>query len=285
MSDCCSSPEKEMFMKYGFLINYSEPLIEICKKQIEKIKEEKVALLLSGGIDSSGLAILLKQFYKGKVVCYVASFPGNENQVEQAIEIAKRLNYEYKVIKVEESEECWKDVMRAIREPIEDGASIPLLFLARKIAEDGFNMALSGDGNDESLAGYDFYFKPTRRMWFNFFTRLNNFSFKRQREEIYNFDINVRLGEEWIKQRSRIFSYCGVNLFCPFCSEEFVNFGRNIPLEIKTMKDNKWIFKEAVAQFDDIILKKKKITMGFPKSRSKMKHREYLWDIYQRSKK
>lgn len=268
-----------MFMKYGFLINYSEPLIEILNKQIEKIKEKKVALLLSGGIDSSGLAILLKQFYKGDVVCYIASFNGNSDQVDMAVEIAKRLNYEYKLIDVEESKEAWKEVMRAIKEPIEDAASIPLLSMAKQIKKDGFGMALSGDGNDESLAGYNFYFNPTRRMWFNLFTQFK--SFKKQREEIYNFDLNVRLGEEWVKQRSRIFKYAGLTLFCPFCSEEYINFGRNIPLSIKTMKGSKWIFKEAVAKYDSIILNKKKLVMCFPKPRSKMENREYLWKIYQ----
>lgn len=135
-------------------------LINAVSKRIPK-NAEKVACLLSGGIDSSVITYLASQKHP-HVIAYTLAAPDMLSEDLQAAKtLCSYLNLEHIVVSpsVQEMQEFYlkKGVcMTESFEPILVRNAVSYHFVCRQIVKDGFKYCLNGEGADELFGGYDF---------------------------------------------------------------------------------------------------------------------------------
>ena len=119
-----------------------------------------VAVMLSGGIDSSTIAALAKETGR-EVHTITAGYEGNHECDERAT--AKKFAYEkgliYHEIVLDEKDfrDCFEEFTIHIDEPITDSAALAQWALCKKTKELGFKVLLGGMGGDELFYGYPYW--------------------------------------------------------------------------------------------------------------------------------
>jgi len=109
-------------------------------------------IALSGGIDSSLLAALIKPRFAISVELPDEQF----NEIQYSKLVCKHLNIPQIIIKTDDSK--WDEYMpiavRAIGRPIPHFNIFPLFFMYQKLAELGEKELILADGPDETMCGY-----------------------------------------------------------------------------------------------------------------------------------
>lgn len=304
------------FMKHGFVLGEKTPFKEITRKHktvlhkkgritsISEIKkmflselkksikdsiqnERKIGLFLSGGIDSTIIAIMLGNYFKDvDVHTYTASFQGNNEEVKLAKETSEKYGFYHHIVHLNINVDFnnWYDIIKAMGMPISDEASIALFKLAEKASED-VKTVLMGDGNDELWCGYDWYYTLRKRKGkLPYIPYLGSFlkrigipkiknmgelleykSWKDLIEAKYLFDLKESVPHCWLEQRYTIAKHFGLTAKFPFLAQSLIDLAYNVPLELKLKSYNKWIIVQALADVDKLILERKKRMMGFPR--------------------
>ena len=126
-------------------------LLPILKHAIaESIDGRRAAVLLSGGLDSAIVAALAPE-----LPAYVLStnLP-NYDEREAALATARGLGLDVKVIEVGEEDfvAALPEAIRLIETPLYNLHPVAKLLMARALAADGIEVALSGDGADHVLS-------------------------------------------------------------------------------------------------------------------------------------
>ena len=126
-----------------------------------------VAVLLSGGIDSSTIAHFAKE--TGREIHVIsAGYKGNHSQDERSV--AKRFAAEqgliYHEVELDASDfqSLFAEYMPYIDEPVCDVSSMSQYALYKKAKELGFKVLLSGTGGDEQFYGYPFFNKVAEQL-------------------------------------------------------------------------------------------------------------------------
>jgi len=129
--------------------------VDICLRS-----DVPVAVMLSGGIDSSAIAALAKETGR-EVHTITAGYKGQHGCDER--NVARRFAKEQDFLhhEVELSEEDFKDsfneLTQHIDEPITDAAAIAQWALYKKVKTLGFKVLLGGIGGDELFYGYPYW--------------------------------------------------------------------------------------------------------------------------------
>ena len=122
------------------------------------ISDVPLGALLSGGIDSSIVVSLMAQASTHPVRTFTIGF-GDERYDERryARAVAERYATEHEEIELEgDMADALPRLAEAFDEPLGDDAALPL-FLVCEAARQHVTVALTGDGGDESFAGYERY--------------------------------------------------------------------------------------------------------------------------------
>lgn len=120
-----------------------------------------VGSFLSGGIDSSLIASIAKQFHPSIKTFSVGFAREGFSEIDVAKETADKIgveNISY-VISADEYLEELPKIMWHMDDPLADPACVPLYFVARE-ARKHVTVALSGEGADELFGGYNIYREP-----------------------------------------------------------------------------------------------------------------------------
>lgn len=113
------------------------------------VSDVPIALLLSGGLDSTIIAGLIRQMgAKGVSAFYV---PNGED--DYAKEAADFHGFELRTLELLNID-ATKHARRSMQEPVDLGSVVPQWQLGGKVAAEGFHVALTGDGADELFGGY-----------------------------------------------------------------------------------------------------------------------------------
>jgi asparagine synthase (glutamine-hydrolysing) len=118
-----------------------------------------IAVSLSGGIDSSVIAALASNECSN-TVAYTNTFnPDGDCEVEYAKLLCKSLNIEHRITytKIIDLEAVLEYIAWHLEEPIPNIACLNTLAIGKAMKEDGFKIALLGEGADEIFAGYPWY--------------------------------------------------------------------------------------------------------------------------------
>ena len=198
-------------------------------KRVEGLRE--IGVIFSGGVDSSYLALLLKEISDNiplKVTLYAVGIEGSKD-VEAAIKASKSINLPLKICEVTEDmiRESLPQVVKAIGDDnlMKVGVGLTTYFATGMAARDGIKVAISGQGADELFGGYKRYLKSFVEGNLNF----------ELREDISNmYHVNLERDDACSMLNS-------VELRLPFLDEKLVELVLNIP-------DNKKI----VSMHDDM---------------------------------
>lgn len=127
-----------------------------------------VGSFLSGGIDSSIIASIAKEYHPAIKTFSVGFERDGFSEIDVAKETADKLgveNISYVISPQEYMDELPKIVWH-MDDPLADPAAIPLYFLSRE-ARKQVKVALSGEGADELFGGYNIYNEPNSLAGFN----------------------------------------------------------------------------------------------------------------------
>ncbi len=126
-----------------------------------------VALLLSGGLDSTSIARVADQFAaqgalgQHRVHAYVASFPGfiydETERVRRFISTCPHISLHEMTIDSRQITAGLENTLYSLDHPLGSFAGIAHNRIMKRCREDGVKVVLNGQGSDEALAGYDRY--------------------------------------------------------------------------------------------------------------------------------
>ncbi|BBW96988.1 asparagine synthase (glutamine-hydrolyzing) [Geobacillus sp. FSL W8-0032] len=125
-----------------------------------------VGAFLSGGIDSSFIVAIAKQFHPDLKTFSVGFERQGFSEIDVAKETAEKLgvdNISYVISPQEYMDELPK-IMWHMDDPLADPAAVPLYFVARE-ARKHVTVVLSGEGADELFGGYNIYREPESLRW------------------------------------------------------------------------------------------------------------------------
>ncbi|WP_407453177.1 asparagine synthase-related protein [Methanobrevibacter sp.] len=198
-------------------------------KRVEGLHE--LGVIFSGGLDSSYLALLLKEISENiplKIKLYAVGAEGSKD-VEAAIYASKFLNLDLQIFEVTEDlvREALPDVVKAIGDDnlMKVGVGLTTYFATKMVAEDGLKVAISGQGADELFGGYKRYLQ-------SFVDGTLNYDLRMDMSNMYH--VNLERDDACSMLN-------GVELRLPFLDKTLVELVLNIP-------DNKKI----VSMHDDM---------------------------------
>lgn len=126
--------------------------------RLRMIADVPLGAFLSGGIDSSAVvASMARQSTLPVVTCSVGFEDREHDEREQAAFVANLFRTDHRSHLVEADPRLVLDVLpEYFDEPFSDSSALPT-YLVSKLARERVTVALSGDGGDESFAGYRRY--------------------------------------------------------------------------------------------------------------------------------
>jgi asparagine synthase (glutamine-hydrolysing) len=122
------------------------------------VSDVPVGVLLSGGIDSSGLAALAAEESPVRVATFSIGFAERSfSELEQARAVAERYGTDHhELVVVPDAVELLPRIVAAFDEPFADSSALPT-YLVSRLASEHVKVALSGEGGDELFGGYETY--------------------------------------------------------------------------------------------------------------------------------
>jgi len=132
-------------------------LVTAVKRQL--VSDVPLGAFLSGGLDSSIIVALMAENLSSPVKTFSITFDEPQySEAPYAREVAQRFNTEHHEIPFRPASlvRTIEEVISATDEPLADPAALPVYELAR-VARQDVTVALTGDGGDETLAGYQRY--------------------------------------------------------------------------------------------------------------------------------
>lgn len=151
--------------RLSFSGTYDEAKNELDKRLSQAVTKRlhadvPVGVLLSGGIDSSLVALQAVRNSKEQVHTYTIGFSDKKyNEAEYAKAIAEYLGCRHHELYIDESFllDILNQVEIAYDEPFADSSQIAMMIVAKQARESGVKVLLSGDGGDELFCGYPIY--------------------------------------------------------------------------------------------------------------------------------
>jgi asparagine synthase (glutamine-hydrolysing) len=125
--------------------------------QMRLVSDVPVGVLLSGGVDSNAVAVMMSR-YSDQIKTFTVGFEDElYDERKEARFIAEKLGTDHhEMIVKPDIREVLPNLVRAYDEPFADPSTIPSYYVAQ-MASQHVKVVLNGDGGDESFAGYGKY--------------------------------------------------------------------------------------------------------------------------------
>ena len=138
----------------------SQRAIEVLREAVRcrLMSDVPLGAFLSGGIDSSAVVALMSELSTARVKTFSIGFDEQDfSEIEHARRVANHFGTEHHEFVVRpDALEVLPTLVRHYGEPYADSSAIPTYYLS-KMTRQHVTVALSGDGGDESFAGYERY--------------------------------------------------------------------------------------------------------------------------------
>ena len=155
--DLSASHAPERRSESDMISEYRERLREAVRLRL--MADVPLGSFLSGGIDSAAITALMSELMGGGVKTFSVAFAEREsNELRYARMVAERFRADHHEVVVT-PEQFFGALPRLVwyeDEPIAHPSSIPLYFVSR-LAAQHVKVVLTGEGSDETLAGYGRY--------------------------------------------------------------------------------------------------------------------------------
>src|ERR1017187_7119864 len=161
LNSLSSRPSEEVVEEFRAL------LVDAC--QIRLRADVPVGAYLSGGLDSSTIASIVRRHTSNKLVTFSIAFSDQQfDESEFQQEMAAHLGTDHHVVRATHADigRVFPEVVWHTEVPIMRTAPAPMFLLSKLVRETGFKVVLTGEGADEFLAGYDIFKEAkVRRFW------------------------------------------------------------------------------------------------------------------------
>jgi asparagine synthase (glutamine-hydrolysing) len=138
---------------------------ELLQRSVERrlMSDVPVGLFLSGGVDSSTIAALMRQLSTGQLRAFSVGYsePGYVEELPHSRRVAELFGFESHEVILNEQDviDCVDEVLYHLDEPNADWANFPIFHLAREARRARTPVILQGDGSDEIFGGYEGYLR------------------------------------------------------------------------------------------------------------------------------
>jgi len=189
-------------------------------------------ILLSGGLDTSILAVIASKFISLKSVT-VAFKNSSAPDIEYAVLMARKLGLE-QIIHVFNEDELYDAIAMVVKtmksfDPMEIRNSVTIYVGLKVAKENGVSTVMTGDGSDELLAGYSFLFGLEREK------------------------LDLELKKMWnvmVFSSLLLAKTLGMEAKLPYLDQDFKDFAMKLDLRYKIQTENgitygKWILRKA----------------------------------------
>lgn len=153
---------KFMPSKNSKSISIRKTLLEAVEKRIKGHSE--VAISLSGGLDSTIIAILVKELGASCTTFSAHWHDSDKSRYNadglRAKEISRKLGFKHEQVEMLETKELESEISKfliAMEEPNSNPTGVSMMKLYGAIANNGIRLTLTGDGADEIFSGYERY--------------------------------------------------------------------------------------------------------------------------------
>lgn len=131
---------------------------ELLKSSVDyrMVADVPVGVFLSGGYDSTAVAAILQKGRKDRIKTFTIGFEEGNNEAPYAKETAEYLGTDHTeyICTTKEAQAIVPRLPYYYDEPFSDSSAIPTM-LVSKVARQQVTVALSADGGDETLCGYE----------------------------------------------------------------------------------------------------------------------------------
>lgn len=135
----------------------------------QRMADVEVGSYLSGGIDSTVLAMLAGKHADGGLKTFSVGFDDPQyDETSAQTEAAKAFGFRHHAVTISDHDigEIFPTVVRHAEAPLFRTAPAPLYLLSRRVKEAGLKVVFTGEGADEILLGYDLFREVAiRRFW------------------------------------------------------------------------------------------------------------------------
>jgi asparagine synthase (glutamine-hydrolysing) len=146
---------------------FRELLIDACRIRLRA--DVPVGAYLSGGLDSSTIAAVVRRYTSNRLVTFSIAFSDEKYDESQfQMQMAAHLGTDHHVVRATHADigQVFPDVVWHTEIPIMRTAPAPMFLLSKLVRETNFKVVLTGEGADEFLAGYDIFKEAkVRRFW------------------------------------------------------------------------------------------------------------------------
>ena len=146
---------------------FRQLLIDAC--QVRLRADVPVGAYLSGGLDSSTIASIVRRHTANRLVTFSIAF--SDQQFDESgfqKEMAAHLGTDHHVVRATHADigRVFPEVIWHAEVPVLRTAPAPMFLLSDLVRRTGFKVVLTGEGADEFLAGYDIFKEAKiRRFW------------------------------------------------------------------------------------------------------------------------
>jgi len=234
-------------VKEDVLENIYKKLYQAVEKRVDNT-ERPISCLLSGGLDSSLIAALVKQIHKGDIHTWCIGFEGSED-LKYAQIVADHIGSIHHSIQVNEEEFLFAipDVINAIEsyDTTTVRASVGNWLISKKIKElSDTKVIFNGDGADEVMGGYLYFHEAPDSIAFDKDCR-------KLLSDIHYFDV---------LRSDRSISSHGLEARTPFLDREFVQYYLSISYKLRDHSCNKsaekYLIRDAINKHNPTLLPK-----------------------------
>ena len=141
-----------------YLEEFSSLLIDAVRLRLRA--DVPVGAYLSGGLDSSLIAALIRRFTDNHLDTFSIAFDdGDFDESVYQQEMAHFLGTDHQVVRATHADiaRVFPEVVWHAEMPLMRTAPAPMFMLSKLVRERGYKVVLSGEGADEFLAGYDIF--------------------------------------------------------------------------------------------------------------------------------
>jgi asparagine synthase (glutamine-hydrolysing) len=150
-----------------YLEQFSSLLIDAVKIRLRA--DVPVGAYLSGGLDSSTLAVIVRNFTANRLNTFSIAFSDADyDESSHQKRMAGFLGAEHHMARVQPADigRVFPEVMWHVETPVMRTAPAPMFLLSKLVREANFKVVLTGEGADEFLAGYDIFKEAKiRQFW------------------------------------------------------------------------------------------------------------------------
>ena len=240
-----SFPTLTNCLKDNVLQNIYNKLYIAVSKRVDNTERE-IACLLSGGLDSSLIAAIVKQLHNGDLHTWSIGFKGSDD-LKYAQMVADHIGSIHHSIEVSEDEFLFAipDVINHIEsyDTTSVRASVGNWLISKKIRQQSnAKVIFNGDGADEVMGGYLYFHEAPDSIAFDKDCR-------KLLSDIHYFDV---------LRSDRSISSHGLEARTPFLDRDFVQYYLSISYTLRdhgyNKQPEKYLIREAVKKFNPTLL-------------------------------